>query len=254
MAGDQPLSGRVILVTGASSGIGLAIARKAAECGAKIACCGRNAEKLREALVHLPGGGHEIHLFDSEDLAGVEAMVERVAGSMGKIGGVVHCAGMTAMFPLRDLQYDVAAKIFQINYFVFMALCKAACARGRYVPFETSIIGMSSMAAMSPLPSLSVYAASKAALNTSVVALARELSPKGVRINSICPNYVDTPMIEPIKSVMGADVFMEERVRKSMPLGLIKPEEVADAAFFLLSGDSGKITGTNMVISAGASY
>jgi NAD(P)-dependent dehydrogenase (short-subunit alcohol dehydrogenase family) len=251
MSGGGALEDRNIIVTGASSGIGKAVAVRLAAEGARVACCGRNFEKLVSACGGLPGSGHSVYLFESDDFNGTEAMVAKIVEENGPLSGLVHCAGITSMYPLRDIEYDFIMKIFQINYFAFLALSKGACAKGRYIPSRMSIVGISSMEAIAPHASMAVYAASKASLNASITALAREFASRGVRFNSICPNFVDTPMIEPLKAMIGEDVFMNERVNKMMPLGLIRPEEVANSVVFLLSDASGKITGTSLIISSG---
>jgi len=153
---------------------------------------------------------------------------------------------------LRDMGYDSLMGMLQVNYVVFMAFAKGACRRGRYVPFQMSAVGISSLAGLSPDPGLSAYSASKAALNASIKALAKEYAPRGVRFNAVCPNFVNTPMMDGFKASIGEDAF-NDRVGKNMPLGMIEPDDVADAVMFLLSDGSRRITGNLMEISSGGS-
>ena len=244
------LQNRVLVVTGASSGIGKAIAIKAAETGARVACCGRNKEKLEAAKALLSGEGHGIYLFDSHDMAGIEAQVAEIAKEMGPISGLVHGAGASTVQLLRDTNFERVNEMMRINYLAFLALAKGACRKGRYAATGMSVVGISSLAGVSPDPGLAAYAASKAALNASITALAKEYAPRGIRFNAICPSYVNTPMNDGLKAAIGEEAF-NERVAKNMPLGMIEPEDVADAALFLLSDASKKITGTHMVIDSG---
>lgn len=247
---NNPLQGRIVAVTGASSGIGKAIAVRAAASGARVACCGRDREKLETAKALLAGDGHEVYLFDSGDLPGIEACAAEIARGMGPLSGLVHSAGASAVQLLRDANYEKTEELLRINYLAFLAFAKGACRKGRYAAQGMSVAAISSLAAISPDPGLTAYAASKAALNAAVSALAREYAPRGIRFNSICPSYVNTPMNDALKAAIGEEAF-DGRVAKNMPLGMIEPEDVADAAIFLLSDASRKITGVHLVIDSG---
>lgn len=247
---NDSLRGRIIAVTGASGGIGKAIAVKAAEAGARVACCGRNREKLEAVKSLLSGDGHGICLFDSGDLPGVEACAAEIAREMGALSGVVHSAGASVVQLLRDVNYEKTEDLLRINYLSFLALAKGACRKGRCAASGMSVVAVSSLAGLSPDPGLAAYAASKAALNAAVSALAREYAPRGIRFNAICPSYVDTPMNDGLKAAIGEAAF-NERVAKNMPLGMIDPEDVASAALFLLSDASRKITGIHLAMNSG---
>jgi NAD(P)-dependent dehydrogenase (short-subunit alcohol dehydrogenase family) len=244
------LADRVVLVTGASSGIGRAVAHRAAEAGARVACCGRNNEKLDAIRATLAGDGHGVYLFDSGDPQGVEAMTASITKEMGPLSGFVHSAGVSAMQLLRDMRYDSLIEMLQINYVVFMALAKGACRRGRYVPLRMSAVGISSLAGVFPDPGLSAYSASKAALNASIKALAKEYAPRGIRFNAVCPSFVNTPMTDGFRAFVGEGAF-KEGIEKNMPLGMIEPDDVADAVMFFLSDESRRITGNLLEISSG---
>jgi NAD(P)-dependent dehydrogenase (short-subunit alcohol dehydrogenase family) len=244
------LSDRVMAVTGVSSGIGRAIALNVASAGAKVACCGRNLEKLEAVRASLPGEGHRVFLFDSGNLPGVEAMAAAIAKEMGPMSGLVHSAGVSSMRLLRDADYAAVLDMFQINCMAFFALVKGACRRGRYVPSNMSVVGISSMAGVEPDSGLSAYSASKAALNASIKALSKEYAPRGVRLNAICPSFVNTPMTDGFRSFLGEESF-KEKIAKNMPLGMIEPEDVASATRFFLSDASCKITGTLLEITSG---
>ncbi len=107
------------------------------------------------------------------------------------------------------------------------------------------------MAAFGAEPGLSVYSASKAALNSAVRSLAKEYSKKGVRINAVAPLFVNTPMYESFTSEFISQETQNERLKEIMPLGLIEPKEVADSVLFLLSSKASRITGECLKISSG---
>lgn len=243
------LTDRVVVVTGASSGIGRASAERFARAGARVACCGRNRERLEAARAGLTGGGHAVYLFDSADLADVERMISDIVRDMGAVGGVLHSAGISLVSPLRSMDFAGVDRMFRLNYTVFMAMAKAVCRKGRSAP-DASVVAVSSLASISPDPAMSAYAASKAALDASVRSLAREYASRGIRFNTIAPSYVDTPMSAEMRSLVG-DAEFEAKVAANMPLGMILPEDVAESALFLLSPASRRITGITLVMNAG---
>jgi NAD(P)-dependent dehydrogenase (short-subunit alcohol dehydrogenase family) len=249
MTDTMLLNGKVIAVTGASSGIGRAIAENVAKAGAKVACCGRNREKLETVMGSLSGDGHGIFLFDSGDLPGTEATTAEIAKAMGPMSGMVHSAGVSSMQLLRDTDYEASMKLFQVNFMVFLALAKGACRRGRYAP-GMSVVGISSIAGVSPDAGLSVYSASKAALNASIKALSKEYAPRCIRFNAICPSFVNTPMTDGFRAFLGEGAF-KEKIEKNMPLGMIETDDIANAARFFLSDDSRRITGALLEITGG---
>lgn len=248
----QSLAGGAVIVTGASSGIGRAAAVAASRAGARVTCCGRNAARLAETLALLAGEGHGIWQFDAADTESAADAVTQIAGVMGPISGLVHCAGISSHQLLRDLDFNRANEMLRVNCLAFMSMAKAVCRRGRYAP-GMSVVAVSSLASLSPDPGLSAYAASKAALDAAVSALAREYAPRGIRFNSICPSFVNTPMLDAQKKALGEDAFAE-RVAKSMPLGLIEPADVAEAAIFLLSDASKRITGVHLAMDSGGRH
>jgi len=241
--------GKVIAVTGASSGIGRAIALSAAQAGANVALCGRDAKKLSAVTKQLRGQGSRCFTFDSEDPGSIAECAAGINESMGPVSGFVHSAGVSSIQLLRDLNFAKASEMLQINYLAFLAFAKEFCRRGRYEP-GFSVVAISSLAGVSPDPGLAAYAGSKAALNAAVSALAKEYAPRGIRFNTICPGFVDTPMNDKLKAAIGDEAF-RERVKKSMPLGMIEPDDVAESALFLLSEASRRITGVRLVMDSG---
>lgn len=247
------LNDRIIAVTGASSGIGQATAIALSKAGAKVACCGRNAEKLERVRSSLSGSGHASYVFDSNELSTIEDTVALIVKEMGRLSGLVHAAGVSSVQLLRDIDFHSVEEMFRINYLAFMAFAQAVCRKTNHTAGQTSIVGISSLAALSPDPGLSAYASSKAALNASIAALGREYASRGIRFNAVCPSYVNTPMNQGMKANIGEDAF-NERIKKSMPLGMIEPEDIAASVIFLLSDTSRRITGTALTIDSGGNF
>lgn len=249
---DFGLGGRVIAVTGCTSGIGEATAHALANAGARVVCLGRNEDKLAKLQTSLSGTGHITRLFDSSDLATVEAAIKSAVDEAGSLSGLVHSAGFALPLLLRDLDMQTMDDLFRIHYGVFMALVKAACRRKCYVAGEMSVVAMSSISSISQPPAASAYAAAKSAVNTAVACLAREYAARKIRFNAVAPHMVKTPIEQTQRELYG-DIEYERRLGASAtPLGPITPEEVADCILFLLSDASAKITGTCIPMTAGS--
>ena len=243
------LTGKRILVTGASSGIGRACAIMAADLGAKVVLNGRRLSALEETRGQMKDSGG--HLCVPADLSLTDS-VDRIVASMvvnGKLDGLVHAAGLELAAPIKMTDIGEARKLYEINSLAFLALVKA-CAGRRTVNDGFSAVAVSSVAALAGWGGVSAYAASKGAVSACVRALAMELAPKGYRINAVCPSNIETPMFDRL-----TDGLEEENVRAvilpKQPLGIGKPEQVASAVCFLLSSASSFITGVNLPVDGG---
>ncbi len=240
------LDGKRVLVTGASSGIGRAVAVECSRMGASLVITGRNAERLDETLRTLQGEGH---VKVEADLTSPEGVEKVVAALPDSLDGVVHCAGIALPKPFRFYSSDEIKKVMGIN-FDAPALLTGELLRGKAIAKNGSLVFISSI--NGPVVSTvgnSVYSASKGALSGLVKGLALEMAPRGVRVNSILPGMVDTPILSP-----NGEISQEQLVEEAAkyPLGRYgKPEEVAWAVIYLLSDASRWVTGTNMVIDGG---
>lgn len=236
------LSGKRILVTGASSGIGRQTAISCAEMGAQLVITGRNAERLAATHQALAGSGHlavAADLTSSEDLSALVAQA-------GPIHGVVHAAGISKLVPLRMLKQAHLDEMFAHNTYAPLLLTKELLAK-RKLQAGGSIVFVSAVAShIGPLAS-SAYSASKGALLGAMRSLGLEVAKQGIRANCIAPGYVRTPMLDGLASG-GVDT---EEYANLAPLGMGEPQDVAHAAIFYLSDASRWITRNYFIVDGG---
>lgn len=236
------LDGKRILVTGASSGLGRAIAIASSQRGATIVATGRDDVRLQETIAALDGSGHiSVHA----DLISV-ADRERLALAVGTVDGVVHSAGISRLSPIRMATERHVQEIWQINYEAPVLLTQRLLAKSQ-IANDGSIVFLSSIAAYIGVPAVGVYSGTKAALIATMRCLAMEVAKRRIRANALAPALVDTPLLAATGSVVGS----LEAQRAAYPLGFGEPSDVANAAIFLLSSASRWITGTTLVMDGG---
>ena len=238
------LTGKKILVTGASSGIGRATAIRLSEAGAKVVLIARNEEALRETLAGMQGEGHHIISADlSQPEVIKDAVAEAVAYDGQKLTGLVHCAGKTKVVSLRMLNYETLDEVMRVNFYSFIELCKQFS--GRKNNDGGSIVAISSTASQKANKGQIAYGSSKAALNTSILALSKELASKNIRVNAILPGFIRTKMSEEFFLKAGDDVDVKQL------LGIGEPVDIANMAAYLLSDAAKFITGALFNVDGG---
>ena len=243
------LTGRRILITGASSGIGKATAILAAAQGAVCVINGRNSERLNATLSEMPGSGHIAIAMELTEESPKE-LVTSCVNQVGPINGFVHCAGIEKTLPFRNTELKDLRDIMAINLEAYWEITRQILKRGSHEPEELSIVAISSVAA-SAAAGKTAYSASKGALISLTKSLAAEYANKRIRFNCVCPGYVDTPMLANVRKLYKTEEEYTESLVRKHPFGLGKPEDVAGAIVYLLSDASKWITGTVMTVDGG---
>lgn len=238
---------QVFVVTGASSGIGAGIATRLNADGATVVALGRNGQRLEgvKALASAPDRFFPETKELLDDIEGLPQYVKSLAGKYGKLRGMVCCAGITELRPLRALDLDGMHRLFDINYFVPVFMAKGFADRRVNTGAGASFVAIGSIAAVSPAKGVITYSGSKAALVVSIRAIAKEFAASGVRFNTVSPSDIETPMTDNIKEIM-------DQVRHFYPMDFGKPEDVAAMASFLLSDEARWITGQNYIVDCGS--
>lgn len=236
------LHGKTVLVTGASSGIGRAVAVECARAGARVVISGRDQERLDATLAMLDAVDGGAHLACAGDLTDA-AQLDQLVAAAGEIDGVVHAAGISSLSPMRMLRQSFMQNALDHNFMAPLMLTQKLLYK-KSLRNGASIVFLSSIAAHTGTVGLSPYAATKAALEGMMRNLALEIAPRGMRANALVPGTVDTPMVRAAPGLLDAQ-------HKLYPLGLGKPEDVAYAAIYLLCDASRKMTGTQLHLDGG---
>lgn len=245
----MPLADRVALVTGASSGIGKAIALHLADLGARVVVNHKESPEAAEAVAAEARrhGGEAIAIAaDVTRRDEVVAMVDRAVDAFGPIDVLINnVGGLIERRPFIEVDDDLWDRIQDLNL-KSAFICTQAVLPGMIGRARGQIVNISSIAAETGAPGGSIaYAAAKGALNTLTIGLARELAPHGIRVNAVAPGLIDTPF-------HGANERSFSQRIAAIPLGRIgEPEEVARAVGFLVSERAGYITGQVWTVAGG---
>lgn len=239
-----------IVIIGASAGIGKQVAIALSEMGANLILVARRESKLKETLTALCGGNHTYYVTDISKAANLETLFSTINEEQGLIDGLVYCAGVNSVLPLRQLRPEKLQEVFQVNVFSFIEVVRQATKRGRFNK-GLRIVAISSNAAIRGDKAHTAYSASKAAMNAAVRCLAKELADKDIRVNTVSPAVTNTEMYQ--KYVQNVARASEQSLLDRQYLGLIEPENVADAVIFLLSSATSKVTGIILPVDGGLS-
>ena len=242
------LTGKRILVTGASSGIGRETSIILSKLGARVVLLARSKERLEETYSKLEGTDHSIYEYDLEQLDGIPKLLKDIAMEQGRLSGLFHAAGIEATLALNAIKREKVESVFMTSAFASLMIAKGFSNKDVRQD-NSSMVFMSSVAGLTGNKGLSLYSASKAAVDGAVRAIAVELAGKSIRVNSIAAGTVKTQMYEDY--LVRTPVEAVEKKLEGHPLGFGLSEDVALAAAFLLSDASKWITGTTMVVDGG---
>lgn len=245
--GYNPFSLRekTILVTGASSGIGRAIAIECSRMGATVIITARSKERLEKTMMQMEG---DVHKHICTDLSDDDAIMELVKSLDFSLDGVVHCAGYTIPKPFQYLSRDNIDGVMKVNFLAPVLLTQLLL-KNKKLKRNCSMVFISSISGtLVSYIGGSVYSASKGAINGIAKTLALELASKQMRVNTITPGMIETNIIS--EGIISDEQLAQDANR--YPLKRYgKPEEVAYATVYLLSDASKWVTGSNLLIDGG---
>lgn len=234
-------SGKKIVVTGASSGIGRATAVLLSETGAKVIIIARREEQLKKTLSLMKGEQHSYKVLDLSNFDAVIATMTAIVEEDGiKIDYVAHCAGVATPTPLRILTEEFIDITMQTNFYSFAAILRCVALR-KLFNYGGAVVGVSSCAAPYGDSSNGIYAASKGAMDSLMRSAAKELRPRGIRVNTVCPRGIRTEMLvnQKYKSFSGDSL-------ETLPDDLMPPERVAGVIAALLSDSMQGVSGVSL--------
>ncbi len=244
------LTDRRILVVGASSGIGKQTAITLSRLGAKLTLAARSEENLKLAISELDGKGHDYFTADVSDMDSVETLIKAVVAKDGPLDGLVYSAGVGTALPLTQSKPEKVLNTFNVNFFGFFETVRQATRKGRFNP-GMRIVGVSSCASLRGDKSKAIYSSSKAAMDSAVRCMAKELADKGICINTVAPSMTATELYNRYVEKYGEDSETNKELLTRQYLGIAQPQDVANAIAFLISPAARFITGITMPVDGG---
>ncbi|RKN84190.1 SDR family NAD(P)-dependent oxidoreductase [Paenibacillus ginsengarvi] len=244
------LRDKVALITGGSHGIGLAVAIRFAQEGAKVALCGRGKAALDEAIRQIGDAGGTAISFETDvsDKAQVDAMVDGIVNKWGRLDIAVNNAGICEVSSFLDITEDQWDRHMNINlkgaFLVSQRAAREMVRQGE----GGSIIQMSSVNGIQAEADQVHYNTTKGGMINLSMSMALELAPHGIRVNALCPGFIETRLTKPLIE-NGAAIADYLRTVPMKRVG--QPEEIAAAALFLASDEASYVTGTSMVVDGG---
>ena len=235
------------IVTGASSGLGQGVALLLNKLGATVICVARNRERLEETRQK---SEHPENLFIEEldvtaDIDGLPAWVKSMREKYGKFRGMAICHGIGRVSPMQMVDYTSLKELYDCNFFAPVMLAKGFVDRRNNIGRGAALVAIASVAAHKSDRGMLEYSSAKAALKSAMRSLAREVVPFGIRVNTVSPSDIKTPM------VIGKDGLVNATEEKKYPLGFGEVEDVANMIVYLLSDAAKWITSQDYILDCG---
>ncbi|TWU43864.1 3-oxoacyl-[acyl-carrier-protein] reductase FabG [Novipirellula aureliae] len=241
------LKGQVAIVTGASQGLGKAVAVALGQNGAHVVCCARNAEKLAATVseIEAAGGSAEALSVDVTDRQAAADAIKDTHKKHGRLDILVNNAGITRDKLMRGMSDEEWDDVIATNLTSCFVCCRAAAGVMRKAKYGR-IINMASISGLIGNPGQANYSASKAGMIGMTRTMSKELVNRGVTVNAVAPGFIASEMTQEL-----GDVVLEE-VKKRIPAKRVgEPEDVAAAVLFLASKDAGYVSGQTIVVDGG---
>ncbi len=244
------LENKVIVITGASSGIGRQCAISCSNMRAKVVLIARNEERLKDTLSFLEGEDHLFYSLDISKFSEIESVIKDVVNKLGKISGFIHSAGIELTKPLKVMKPEDYQELFDLNVISGFEFARVITKK-KFADHNLSLVFISSIMSKLGQAGKIGYCSSKSAVIGGVRAMSLELAVKQFRVNAISPAVVKTEMSEKLYENLSENE--QNKITTMHPLGLGNPVDVANACIYLLSDASKWITGTNMIVDGGYS-
>lgn len=244
------LDKKLVIVTGASSGIGRHCAILCRQNGAEVIIMGRNTGRLEETL-RLMGvtTNHNLYSFDLNEFEKTEEVITKIVYRHGKISGLINCAGISTTLPFNMVKPEKLSEFFTTNVQSAINITRIVLRQANFSENGGSIIFLASVMGEVGEVGKSIYSITKGALIAGAKSLALELAPRRIRVNCISPGVVITPMSD--SAIYSRNEESLNKIRNLHPLGLGLPEDVASACVYLLSDAARWVTGTNLLVDGG---
>jgi NAD(P)-dependent dehydrogenase (short-subunit alcohol dehydrogenase family) len=239
------LSGKKILVTGASSGLGQQTAITLSQLGAGLFLTARNQTRLEETKNQLSGVDHTIIACDLT----IEKEIDELLNALPPLNGIVFSAGISQLMPAGFVKKTDLEKNFSVGFDSAVLLCSRLIRTRKLIKNDCSIVFISSISTSYPFVGGALYVSTKAALEGYSRVLAIELAPKKIRVNCVAPAFVMGPMLENTQQTTSSETI--KKIEDKQPLGLGQPEDVANTIAFFLADASRWITGSRLILGGG---